>query len=86
MNVGITIRSNGFSTDMGYGGFMNFRKRVAMLVNKNFGNHYAKLSDAMFLYGDERKEYFKEYDKETNNFVECNLVSGEIADYIQQSC
>lgn len=83
--MGITIRSKNFSDDMGYGGFMNFRKRVAMCVSDNFGNHYAKLSDGMLLYGDERDEYFKVYDKETNNFVECNLVSSEIANFCYQS-
>ena len=83
--MGVTIKSKNFSTDMGYGGFMNFRKRVAMLVSKNFGNHYAKLSEGMFLYGEERDEYFKIYDKETNNFVECSLVSAELANFCYQS-
>lgn len=83
--MGITIQSKNFSADMGYGGFGNFRKKVAQLTNVKFGEHYKKLDDAMFLWDKERDEYFKKYDETTNQLVKENVVSIEIANFCYQS-
>lgn len=83
--MGITIKSKNFSSDMGYGGFGRFRKKVAQLTNKKFGEHYEKLDDATFLWGKAIDEYFKQYDYKTNQLVRENIVSAEIANFCYQS-
>ena len=82
--MGITIESNNFSADMGYGGFMRFRNKVAELSNSEFGQHYAKLSDAKFLKGEERELFFNEYDEKTRDLVKENVVTVEIANFCYQ--
>lgn len=66
--MGITISSKRYGCDMGYGGFSRFRDLVSEKVSEKFNTHYMKLNslDAMFLIGDARKEYFREYDAITN--------------------
>jgi len=83
--MGITIESKNFSADMGYGGFNRFRNKVATLSNLEFGKHYAKLEDAMFLYGDERESFFKDYNAKTKELVERNIISVEVANFCYQS-
>ena len=61
--MGVTIESKNYSMDMGYGGFANLRKKVAELAGKEIGKHYGKLDKGMFLYGEERAEFFKVYNK-----------------------
>lgn len=84
--MGITIGSKRYSCDMGYGGFGRFRNIVAENVNEEFYKHYLKLSssEAMFSYGDKRKEYFKEYDAKTEKFVSQNIIKVEVADFLYQ--
>ena len=43
--MGVTIYANGSkqSFDMGYGGFFNLRKNIALGLDQEFGEHYATL-------------------------------------------
>lgn len=72
---------------MGYGGFGRFRNAVAEKVNVEFHNHYLSLSDAnvMLLSGQERKDYFEKYDVITNEFINKDLVTVEVANFLYQS-
>lgn len=83
--MGITIGSENFSADMGYGGFGNFRKKIAVLTNPEFGEHYSELDNATFIIGDARKEYFEKYDAKTKELTEKNIVSWEVANFCYQS-
>lgn len=83
--MGITIESKNFSADMGYGGFMNFRNKVAELSNEEFGKHYIKTEKAMFLQGTERETFFKKYDAKTKEMIKDNIVTVEIANFCYQS-
>lgn len=85
--MGITINSKRHSCDMGYGGFGRFRNTVAEGVGQEFHKHYLLLSDpeVMFLFGDERVEYFKKYDATTNEFVGQGTVTAEVANFLYQS-
>ncbi|WP_279146688.1 MULTISPECIES: hypothetical protein [Clostridium] len=65
--MGIIIKSKNFSKDMGYGGFYNFRNKVASLSNLEFGKHYAELDNAVLLQGVEKESFLKEYDKKLKN-------------------
>ena len=64
--MGVTIESKNHSIDLGYGGFMNLRIKVAELTSEDIGEHYKKLNDAP-MFGEElRKKFFEEYDAKTN--------------------
>lgn len=83
--MGVTIESKNFSADMGYIGFNRFRNKVANLSNSEFGKHYANLEKGMFLFGNEKESFFKEYDAKTKNLIDKNLVSVGIANFCYQS-
>lgn len=59
--MGVTIESKNNSIDLGYGGFNNLRKKVAELTAYDIFEHYKKLDDGMFLFGEAQKKFFKEY-------------------------
>lgn len=71
---------------MGYGGFGRFRNAVAEKVNDVFYKHYSRLSDpeAMFSIGDERKEFFKKYNATTKEYINQNIVTVEVANFLYQ--
>ena len=83
--MGVTIESKNFSADMGYGGFNNIRKKIANLSNLEFGKHYAELDKGMFLFGNNRDIFFKEYDAETRELVNSDIISEGIANFCYQS-
>ena len=47
MGVTITATNSSFSFDMGYGGFFNLRKNIALAVDEEFGQNYAKLNHCL---------------------------------------
>lgn len=61
--MGVTIESKNFSIDMGYVGFNHLRTTVAKLAADDIGEHYEKLNESLFLFGDARKKFFESYDK-----------------------
>lgn len=82
--MGITIRSKNYSFDMSYGGFDNFREKVAEMVGEKFYKHYKKLVDGNYLTGKQRKEYFEKYDIETERLVNTGIVSSKVANFCYQ--
>lgn len=82
--MGITIKSKNFSKYVGYVGFEDFKTKVAELTNVEFGEHYKKLDDGILLWDGKMDDYFKEYDKITNELVGKNMVSVEIANFCYQ--
>lgn len=85
LKMGVTIESKNFSADMGCGGFNNFRSKVATLSNSEFGKHYAKLSNTIFLQEVERESFFKEYNAKTEELIKRNITTVEIANFCYQS-
>ena len=63
--MGITIESKNKEIDLGYGGFMNLRTKVAELAGEDIGEHYRNLHKAPMFGEEQRKEFFKKYDKKT---------------------
>lgn len=43
MGVTITATNSTYEFDMGYGGFFNLRKNIALALDKDFGKNYADL-------------------------------------------
>ena len=85
--MGITISSERFSCDMGYGGFGRFRNIVAEKLEPSFSYHYSLLSSpkAMFSFGEERKKYFEKYDSDTKKIIENGEITVEVANFLYQS-
>lgn len=85
--MGITISSKRHSCDMGYGGFGRFRNVVAENTNDEFYKHYLELTtpEAMFSFGSEREKYFEKHDAKTKEFIEQNIVTVEVANFLYQS-
>lgn len=51
--MGVTIESPNYSIDLGPAGFNRLRQKVADLTATDIAEHYSKLTDGMFLVGDE---------------------------------
>lgn len=68
--MGVTIESKNKSIDLGYAGFNNLRTKVAELTAGDIAEHYKKLNDALFLFGDDRKKYFEVYDRKITELSE----------------
>jgi hypothetical protein len=65
--MGVTINSKNKSIDLGYMGFNRLRTKVAELINDEIAEHYKALDNSTerFFGEDKRKEFFKEYNAET---------------------
>ena len=87
--MGITIRCKKTydSIDMGSGGFMRLRNKVAELIGEPFAYHYKMFSDpkVMFLDGDDREAFFDEYDAKTQELIADGHCNIKVADFLYQS-
>lgn len=83
--MGITLGSKNLSVDLGYGGFRQFRKKVANLMGTEFGIHYEELDKGFFLYGEEASAFFEQYNAKTEQLIELKEVTPEIANFCYQS-
>lgn len=87
MGVTISCKKTGHDIDMGGGGFLRLRSKVADLVGEPFASHYRKLNDSsvMWLSGKEREMFFEEYDAETERLIADGSVHIKVADFLYQS-
>lgn len=85
--MGVTIRckKTGTNYDLGYGGFANFREKVAELCSPEFGAHYAKLDEGFSLSGEERRKFYEDFDNGTLQLISDGKVSVKIVDFCLQS-
>ena len=84
--MGVSISSKDFSCDLGYGGFKVFRDKVSSMVSKEIEEHYTTEFDkGMFLYGEAREKFFKEYDKKTDKLIKDNKLDLDIAIFLYKS-
>lgn len=82
--MGVTVRCNktGRNFDMGCGGFMRWRMKIAELYDKRWYDHYFKLMNAPFY---ESKEFYDEFDKETLRLLNEEHIDIKIVDFCLQS-
>ena len=86
MGVTIECKKTGTSYDLGYGGFFSLRKKVAELCSPEFGEHYKTLTKAPFLDIDNaRTNFFKEFNKKTQEIIDKKAVSIKAVDFCLQS-
>lgn len=81
--MGVTIESKNHAIDLGYGGFMRLRAKIAELSDKELGMHYKHLNDAPMFDG--REVFFKEYDEKIVEIVDKNKIPHAVPDFIYQS-
>ena len=76
MGVSITCKNPKYAFDMGYGGFFNLRKNIALCLNKEFGENYAMLSKCI------SKAQFEENDKNAEYLIAKHHLDNEYADVL----
>jgi len=87
MGVTISCKKTGHGIDMGGGGFMRLRMKVADLVGGPFVCHYHILESpqVMWLSGKDLEAFFNEYDTKTEEFIANGCVNIQVADFLYQS-
>ena len=84
--MGVSISSKDFSCDLGYGGFKVFRDKVSSMVNKEVEEHYTtEFNKGMILYGEARTNFFKEYDKKTEELIKEKKLDLDVAIFLYKS-
>ena len=85
--MGVTIESKNHSIDLGYGGFMCLRTKVAELAATDIFEHYKKSMDGMRLYDDdERKAFYESYNAKIEELdKKYNGKMSDILDFLYES-
>lgn len=84
--MGVTIESKNHYIDLGGGGFMCLRTKVAELAAPDIFEHYKKLDEGLRLYGDERKAFYKSYNAKTAELDrKYNGRMSDILDFLYES-
>ena len=84
--MGVTIESKNFSIDLGYGGFLRLRTKVAELTAPDIFEYYKHLTDGMFKMGEDREAFFEKYNKKTAELEEkYNDEKSDIFDFLHES-
>ena len=80
MGVTITANNSKHSFHMGYRGFFELRKNIALAYNKEFGRQYAKIAQCY------TEEDYKEYNNKTNRLIrKLELEDDDILDFLYSS-
>ena len=76
--MGLTLYSKGSPIELtgGYGMFLRIRSRIAMIRDKELGEHYATISSIW------RSEDFKEFDRRTNEILRDDRFKNEDKDLV----
>lgn len=77
MGVTITAANASYEFDMGYGGFFNLRKNIAMALNEEFGEVYTALGSCY------TESQFEQNDRDAEYVINKNHLADEYADVIQ---
>lgn len=86
MGITISCKKTRKSIDIGYGGFLRLRNKVADLVGEPWASHYHKLDYAPII-GDSRKKFYEEFNAETERLLKEKKVSIKIVDFcLQPDC
>lgn len=88
--MGVTLRckKTHHSHDLGVGGFLRLRTKVAQLYSEEFGKHYSTLAVGVpYSLGnpEAREEWYKEHDRKTEEMIADGRLDIKIADFCYQS-
>jgi hypothetical protein len=79
MGVSITATHAIHDFHMGYSGFFNLRKNIAMVLNKEFGENYFRLLKCII------PEQFEECDSIANSLIEEHNLDDDIVAFLYMS-
>ena len=79
MGVTITCKNPKYSFDMGYGGFFNLRKNIAIALDEEFGNHYSTLTSC------HSPQDYTNFDNIANRMISEKDLDDDILDFLFQS-
>ena len=76
--MGVTIYANGSDTSfqMGYGGFFNLRKNIAIALDREFGEHYAGLLKC------HSEEGYAAYDRRTDILIAEKSIPEDVLEFL----
>lgn len=83
--MGVTLESQNHSIDLGYGGFNNLRTKVAELTGNEIGQHYRNLNEGLWLTGEEKTKFFKEYNKKISALADEHSIPHGVLDFLYAS-
>lgn len=85
--MGVTIESKNHYIDLGYGGFMCLRTKVAELAAPDIFEHYKKSTDGMRLYDeDKRKAFYESYNAKIEELdKKYNGKMSDVLDFLYES-
>lgn len=86
--MGLTIRckKTNDEIDVSYFGFKRLRDKVSELVGDDWNKHYLKLMDYFPSLDNSRdKEFYEEFDRETERLIGERKISAKVADFLLQS-
>lgn len=76
MGISITATNSQYEFFMGYSGFFNLRKNVALALDKEFGEHYASLPRCF------TEESYKSHDDTSKEIIKKNRLDSENEDIL----
>lgn len=82
MGITLTATNSKYDFDMGYGGFFNLRRNIALALDKEFGENYSLLSKCI------TPKQFEENDSSANRIIEKKKLSenySEVLDFLYES-
>jgi len=78
MGVSIGATNSKYSFDMGYSGFFNLRKNIALALDKEFGENYANLANC------HSEEDYEAHDKIANDLIEKKHLDVDVVGFLYQ--
>lgn len=86
MGVTIKCKKTGREIDLGCGGFMQLRRKVAQLMGESFYSHYEKLCNAPIIMRPEVEEKFwKDWDTEAIRLITENDIPVKVVNFLLES-
>lgn len=76
MGITITATNSSYDFDMGYGGFFNLRRNIALALDKEFGENYSLLVKCV------TPRQFEENDKVANLILSEKHLDEDIVDFL----
>ena len=79
MGVSISATNSIYEFDMGYGGFFNLRKNIAIALDKEFGENYALLGNCYTV------DDYNKNDEVANAILERKHLDEDVVDFLYAS-
>lgn len=88
MGLTIECKKTNRSINLGCGGFLRLRRKVADLCGEEVSAHYRLMLDSMYNWfetPEEKQVFWEDYDQKTVQLVQSGKLNIKIADFLYQS-